>query len=148
MNKTLLCLCGTAFVLLFTTASGGGLYKWKDAEGRLHYSDLPPTNVDGQKMKASVAAPAAASKSISEKEMEFRKRQLEAQEKAAKSDKQLAEAKDREKNCEDARGNLRSLEAGMRLAKHDAKGEQVDVQDNERLGLIEESKKAIATWCP
>jgi hypothetical protein len=65
-----------------------------------------------------------------------------------KSDKQLAEAKDREKNCDDARGNLRSLESGVRLVKHDAKGEQVEVQDNERPGLIEESKKAIAAWCP
>ncbi len=141
-------MCGAALVLSVTPASGGGVYKWKDAEGRLHYSDLQPTNGDGQKMKASIAAPAAAAKSINEKEMEFRKRQLEAQEKAAKSDKQLAEAKDRGKNCDDARGNLRSLESGVRLVKYDAKGEQVAMQDNERPGLIEESKKAIATWCP
>lgn len=149
MNKALLCLCGSALVLLVTTASAGGdVYKWKDAEGRRHYSDLQPTHVDGQKMKASSAAPAAASKSISEEEMEFRKRQLEAQEKSAKSDKQLAEAKDRGKNCDNARGNLKSLESGVRLVKHDAKGEQVYVQDNERPGLIEEWKKEIATWCP
>lgn len=149
MNKLLSCMAFAASILVVTSASRADVYKWKDAQGRLHYSDQQPVNIDNQRMKSSTGAPVTqpAVKSIGEKEVEFRKRQLEADEKAAKSDKELAEAKDREKNCNNARGNLKSLEGGIRLVKYNVKGEQVYVEDSERPALIEESKKAVASWC-
>ncbi|HET6757026.1 MAG TPA: DUF4124 domain-containing protein [Burkholderiales bacterium] len=134
--------------VIFNTAHSE-VYKWKDGDGKWHYSDLKPINAEEQKMKfkPAPAGAAPADKTVSEKEMEFRKRQLEAEENTTKENKQLAEAKEREKNCIKARGNLKNLESGMRLVKYDAKGEQVYIEDGERAALIEESKKAVANWC-
>lgn len=136
-------------VVGFSNAVHSEVYKWKDGDGKWHYSDLKPINTQEQKMnvKSGPANAAPQGKSIPEKEMEFRKRQLEAEENATKEQKQLAEAKERERNCNSARGNLKNLESGMRLVKHDAKGEQVSIEDGERAVLIEESKQAIASWC-
>lgn len=142
----------SALVFLSLMYSGGTcseVYKWKDANGRYHYSDLKP--IDGEEQKIDVppkpASPPPVSKSINEKEMEFKKRQLEVEENSAKEARQLSEAKERQKNCDQARGNLKSLESGTRLVKYDAKGERAYVEDKERPGLIEDAKKDIATWC-
>ena len=126
------------------------VYKWKDGSGRSHYSDQQPIHEEGQKMKSTSPAPTAAPavKTTAEKEMDFRKRQLEAAENATKAEKQLAESKERETNCDKARGNLKALESGTRLVRYDAKGEQAYIEDSERPALIAETNKAIATWCP
>ena len=150
MNTHLFQLVFLAQFLSFSSYTYSDVYKWKDANGRLHYSDMRPINAEEQRLDVrSGTAPAIppAAKSMTEREMEFRKRQLEADENAAKEKQQVAETKEREKNCSQARGNLRSLESGTRLVKYDAKGEQVYIEDRERPALIEESKKAISAWC-
>jgi hypothetical protein len=145
MRIALFCFASS---LLLPSIALADVYKWRDANGRLHYSDQQPINIENQKFKPYLPpADAPAVKTLGEKEMEFRKRQVEAAENTAKAEKKLAEEKERQKNCDEARGNLKALESGIRLVRHDAKGERVFIEDSERLALIEESKKAAATWC-
>ncbi|MGH8728726.1 MAG: DUF4124 domain-containing protein [Burkholderiales bacterium] len=145
MDKLLFMCCFMSFS--FPGIAHAEVYKWKDANGRYHYSDLKPIDDEEQKMQVPQGPTSPVSKSISEKEIEFKKRQLEAEENSAKEAKQLGEAKERQKNCEQARGNLKNLESGTRLVKYDAKGDQMYIEDNERPALIEQAKKAISDWC-
>lgn len=138
------------FCAAFLVSSQAEVFKWKDADGNLHYSDQRPISGGEHKLHSApspVAAPPPAAKSVAEKEMEFRKRQLEAEENRVKQEKLAAEAKDRERNCNQARGSLKNLESGVRLVKVGSNGEPVYIEDNERPAMIEDAKKAVASWC-
>ena len=43
----------TLFILaLVWTAATAQVYTWRDASGKIHYSDTPPPGVDAKKMRA------------------------------------------------------------------------------------------------
>ncbi|MGH8666198.1 MAG: DUF4124 domain-containing protein, partial [Burkholderiales bacterium] len=83
------------FLLLAVLASTawGQTYKWRDASGRIQYSDTPPPAgaKDVQQLRNAPAPPASAtpsaSKSITDKDAEFRKRLVEKKETEAKQAK-------------------------------------------------------------
>lgn len=127
----------TVGLILAGAPASAELYKWTDAEGKVHFSDQPPP----PEVKAPVtvkprrpgAAPAAApaAPSYVEQEAEFRKRQVEAAEKA-KADKQAADdAAEKQRNCEQARARVASLEIGGRITRTNAAGEQIFLTDAE-----------------
>lgn len=45
------------FILVAAGAMAGEVYKWKDAEGRLNYSDQPPDKAKAEKIKTDRAPP-------------------------------------------------------------------------------------------
>ncbi|MBS3916576.1 MAG: DUF4124 domain-containing protein, partial [Sulfuritalea sp.] len=84
------------------------VYTWRDASGKVHYSDTPPPDVDAKKMRAGAQAdksPAsgAAGRSLAEQDMEFRKRQDEAEKARAKKEQESSAAEDSKRNCADAK---------------------------------------------
>jgi hypothetical protein len=131
------------------------VYKWTGPDGRIHYSDAPPpssrsdqkTNVRTGGSRPNEAPAAAPVKSIAEQEAEFKKRQVEEEEKRLNSEKQVAEAKERERNCANARGNLKVLEDGGRAVRYNEKGERLFVDDKDRPQLIADARKAVESWC-
>ena len=51
-------------MLVASTPAGAGVYKWTDAQGRVHYSDNPPPEVKAQQVKVkinSIQGPAVVS---------------------------------------------------------------------------------------
>ena len=98
--------------------------------------------------KSAGAAPATAAKSLAEREAGFRKRNMERQEADAKAEKEKAESKISERNCLDARAQLRQLEDGQRIARIDPNtGERSYLTDAERPAEIANARKAVASWC-
>ena len=103
--------------LLFAFSSNvhADVYKWVDKDGKIHYSDQPPLAGDAKKMKkntkdtgGSSAAPstttAKPATSVTDQELDFRKRKMEKEEAEKKS---LAEKETAEKNkgyCNNLRG--------------------------------------------
>jgi hypothetical protein len=144
-------------MLVLATAAQAGVTRWVDAEGKVHYSDQPPPpTAKSQKsldLKSSPAMPKAApdgisgEKSLAEKELESRKRRVQAEEAAAKQAKDQEEAKSRKANCEQARNQLQALQEGQRMSKFDEKGERVFLEDKDRASAIEEAKKSADSWC-
>ncbi|HSS47233.1 MAG TPA: DUF4124 domain-containing protein [Burkholderiales bacterium] len=150
-------------LLLSAVASAAGVYKWVDSDGTVHYSDQPPPgavkeqNLDnksgtppassGASGTENAAPKAAGPKTYIEQNAEFRKRQVEAEEKRAKEEKALAEAKERQQNCERARSSLESLQSGQRVTKYNEKGERAYLDDNERAQEIVSAQKAVDSWC-
>jgi hypothetical protein len=142
-------------LLAITATAHAGVTKWVDADGKVQYSDQPPpATVKSQKIldiKVSPASPKAASsgegRSTAEKELEFRKRQVKAEEAAAKEAKDQEEAKRAKANCEQSRQQLQALQEGQRDTRYDAKGERVFLEDSDRPQAINEAKQAVDSWC-
>lgn len=148
----------TIFSLLaLATAAQAGVTRWVDADGKVHYSDQPPpATAKSQKtlnLKSSPGLPNTVpdskdgEKSLAEKDLESRKRKVQAEETAAKQAKEQEEAKVRKTNCEQARRQVQALQEGHRISKFDEKGERVFLEDNDRAQAIEEAKKSADSWC-
>ena len=157
----LLALIGGAW--LTTTSVVAETYKWKDADGKIHYSDQPPpanakeeTTVKPRKpAAAATAAPAAAGKGAAatktktyvEQEADFKKRQVETAKREEEEKKKAAEAADKKQNCDRARAQLKSLQSGGRVSQSNAKGEREYMSDVQIAQAIEGAKKSADSWC-
>jgi hypothetical protein len=128
-------------------------YKWKDAAGRIQYSDTPPPPGAKEVQQLRKAPPAASAttsseaKSIGEQDADFRKRLVEQQEAQAKQAKAAEDEQVRARNCTQAKGQLAALDAGGRMVQLNAQGERIALDDAERARARQDSLKAIESWC-
>lgn len=147
-------------------------WAWKEDNGRVVYSDRPPPpeirasqimrqptvqapapqpaapGAAGDPAKGADGKPVASGpKTIAERDMEFRKRQQERAdaERKAQDEQQKSAAKAVE--CERARGYLRSLEDGMRIARTDASGNREFLDDAQRAEETERTRKMVQSLC-
>ena len=159
----LLTLIGGAW--LNTTSVVAQTYKWKDANGKIHYSDQPPpanakeeTTVKPRKPAAApTAAPAPAGKGAGatktktktyvEQEADFKKRQVEAAKREDEEKKKVADAAEKKQNCDRARAQLSSLQAGGRVTQTNVKGEREYMSDAQIAQAMEAGKKSVDSWC-
>lgn len=123
------------FAALAAGNAAAALYKWTDANGRVVYSDQPPTSnvkyerVDG----ASPPSNPNAVQEMAAKEAEFKKRQADAVKADRKSDTERIQQAKRNEMCDRARSNIRTLAAEqVALVRHNEKGEQIVVDDATR----------------
>lgn len=134
------------------TMASAQVYTWRDASGKVHYSDTPPTGVDAKRMRAGTTAerapaPAAAGRSIAEQDMEFRKRQSEAEKLRAKAEQEKKDADESRRNCADAKKQLSALESGQRMSRFNEAGEAIPLDDDMRAQEIEKARNAVQSWC-
>ncbi|HZR01882.1 MAG TPA: DUF4124 domain-containing protein [Burkholderiales bacterium] len=148
---------------------GAEMYKWMDADGKVHYSDRqPPTHAKRQEtirvsprpnpipaaptpgatgVEGEQGAAPTGPKSVADQEMEFRKRRVEAAEAEAKRQKDAQAASDKQRNCEHAKARVAALEKGGRVTRLDASGEQVFLNDAEIGQALVEARKTADSWC-
>jgi type IV secretory pathway VirB10-like protein len=167
-------LLALALVAVGLAAPAVAQWAWKDDNGRTVYSDRPPppsvkadrivrqpANTQ-QVLPSSTAsapaesaarpadtrpAPAAAPRSVAEQEMEFRKRQQERADAEKKAQEEQTKAAAKAADCERARGYLRSIEEGQRIARTDAAGNREFLDDNQRAAEAERARRSIAAAC-
>ena len=143
---------------LISFSAFGAVTKWVDDSGQVHYTDqAPPPDVQTKLLGVVAASSVPASstsasgvtapKSLAEREAEFKKAKKMKAENAQKIAKQKEEADAKQKYCEDARINLKSLEDGVRISTYDANGERTLLDDAARQQRIEETRKGILTNC-
>ncbi|WP_372526874.1 DUF4124 domain-containing protein [Piscinibacter sp.] len=153
-------------ILLGATLSlpAAAQWKWRDKGGQIQYSDLPPPPGvaeqdilqrphSNQRRTAPAAAASAASgltltpaKAV-EPELEAKRRKAE-QDQAAKTkaeEEKIAVA--RAENCTRAKGHLRSLEDGLRIARTNDKGEREILDDKGRAEELKRTRDIIASDC-
>jgi hypothetical protein len=173
MNKSRAAFAfGIAVALGVPGAAFAQAYKWRDQNGVTVYSDspppasIPPGNVlQAPKLKAASAPtappPAAAqgesanpkagtisrklqTKSVAEREADYKKRQIEEQKKAKEQGEKTAQEEQRQAQCQSLAQNLATLESGQRMAKVDSKGERYFVDDAERAKDVAKARQDIA----
>ena len=147
-----------------TISSHAQTYQWKDSNGQTVISDFPPpSTAKGQRSiggaKPSVVSetapekapaanqPADAPKTTAEKDMDFKKRQQEAKDKADKLAKEQAAEKEKTENCERARRNVAALEANQPIAVYDDQGERKLMDSTLRDQELERARKLMADSC-
>ncbi len=157
-------LFALAAVLLATPALAG-TWQWRDASGRMVYSDQPPPadvpvsrivrapapapaqGGGAQPATAAAAAVPAASGSWVEKEQASRKRALEREEAERRQAAEREQAARNVRACEEARGALRTLDSGLRVSYVDERGERQILDDAARARRAEAVRQEIARNC-
>ena len=139
-------------------------WKWRDKDGRVTASDLPPPREvldkdiimrppEVRRVPPS-AAPAAsapglpaAPKGPLDREVEARKLAAEQQQAAkAKSDEDRLGAQ-RAENCRRARSHLAALDSGQRIARVNDKGEREVIDDRVRADEQRQAREVIGSDC-
>ena len=152
-------------VLLLTLAlPANAQWKWRDQNGRVTASDLPPPRDVADKdiisrppaaarranaaaSAASAASAAVATKSPLDKEIDIRKRAAdqEAQVKAKAEEERQAAL--HAGNCQRARSQLATIDSGQRLSRVNDKGEREVLDDKVRGEERRQAREVIATEC-
>jgi len=138
--------------LLVCPVFAGEIYSWRDKDGKIHYSDIPPPAPMEPRKIGSTGTPISAAgpserASVADQDLEFRKRRAAAVDAESKERKKMAEAAESRDQCEQARLQLAALESGQRMARTNAAGEREFLDDAQRSGEIERSRKAVDSWC-
>jgi len=134
-----------ALALALSPAAFAQLYKYTDKDGKTVYTDQPPANVESKPMRVQTApptaAPTAAPKTALDKDKELDKGRKDAVATAKKGDEVAKREADNAQRCADARGNYELYESGGRVAKRNAQGERVFLEQSE---IDAEKQKARA----
>jgi hypothetical protein len=147
-------------------------WKWRDANGRIQYSDRPPPlSVPDQAIlsrpsgsgsgngsgsgsaaaqapaAASAASAPAASASAVDPALAEKRRQAEAAEAAKRKAEEDRLARQRQDNCQRAREYLRTLESGIRIARSNAQGDREYLDDAQRQREVARAREVIGSDC-
>ena len=142
-------------------------WKWRDKDGRVTASDLPPprdvldkdiiqrppelrrapARAEPAASAASAPGQAAAPKGPLEREVEARRLAAEQQQAAkAKADEERLRAQ-RAENCRRARSHLAALDSGQRIARVNEKGEREVIDDRMRADEQRQAREVVASDC-
>lgn len=144
-------------IVIFGVAGGAwaDVYKWVDAQGQTHYSDVPPdpgVNASavplGRPASQTPAAPAVAPKSPdlvtgNPKTSALRGKMLGVEE----IDNSPEAQRQREEACQRMRSEVNLLSGDNRVFTLDAKGERSYLDDDTRSARIAELQQQITAGC-
>jgi len=149
-------------------AAHAQLYHYKDAQGRMVYSDSPPPpgvpagNVlKAPKLKQSAPAPEAPAtadakgkddkskdkkgpQSVADREADYKKRMAEADKKNKEAAQKDEQAQQTQARCASLQANLAALQSGQRMRKFDANGNPYFVDDAERNADVAKAQQDMA----
>lgn len=142
---------GTLAVLAATEAPAQ-IFECINARGAREFAQVcPPGTVRQRQISRGddPATPAAADgKSPAQLDVEFRKRQQERQEAEAKAAENRGKAEEAERNCAQARTQLKGLLEGQRIQRVDPDtGERSFLGDEERAAEADRQRLLVAQWC-
>lgn len=121
------------------------------AGGRVEFANVCPPGTKAENTgirNTPGAAPASSQKSLSERDADFRKRQMEQQDAAKKAEENAQREIDRKQNCTIAQNYLRELQSGNRIGKTDPQtGERVFLTDDDRVSEAARAQRAVDSSC-
>jgi Domain of unknown function (DUF4124) len=144
-------------------------WKWRDKNGVVQYSDLPPPpGIPAQdvlqkpsvtqRVVVAVPAPASAASGTAPLALKGAEPELEAKRRKVEQDKiDMAKAEEKvqaervaaakAENCTRARGHLRTLEDGLRMVRTNPNGEREVLDDKARAEEVTRAREIIASDC-
>ena len=134
------------------TGAFAQVFKWVDENGKTHYGEKPPPGVKATELGVPAAspgqAPAASTPDWKEKDLEFKKRQIERERKenvdeATKRRRTAVRASE----CAEARRRLSRLQEQIPLYTRDSKGDRTYLEDKDRPGEVAKQQRLIAENC-
>lgn len=143
-------VCAAAAATLLCGAAQAQIYECIDARGAREFAQVCPAGTVRQRevVRAEEPSPAGNTKSTAQQDAEFRKRQLERQESAAKVAEDSAKKDEAERNCTQARATLKGLVEGQRMLRVDPDtGERIFLGDEDRAAEAERQRAVVEQWC-
>lgn len=138
-------------------AAHAQIMKCVGKDGRIEFaSSCPPGTKQsdtGVSNKPAAAAPAAkgdkgTTGSLADREAEFRKRQAEQKDSAAKAEQTAQDNADRKRACESAQSNVQALKARQRMFRIDPKtGERIVYDDADYARELPVAERLAAENC-
>jgi hypothetical protein len=141
-------------------------WKWRDAKGHVQYSDIPPPGsvaeqdilqrpagsarrapMQGAPAEAAPASTPASGPKLVDSELEAKRRKTEQDEAAKRKVEEDKLAATRAENCTRAKGQLKALEDGIRLARTNANGEREILDDKARADETKRTRDIVAADC-
>ncbi|MEO7851014.1 MAG: DUF4124 domain-containing protein [Rubrivivax sp.] len=143
-------------------------WKWRDAKGQVHASDIPPPREIPEKNvmqrpdpPAQRVAPAASpeqptstaqaasapGKLAVDPQLEDQRRRIEQEKLAREKAESEKVALQRKENCARARDVLNTLDSGLRIARVKPDGEREILTDEQRAAEVQRTRGAMATDC-
>jgi hypothetical protein len=143
-------LAAVTLALAAQGAGAEGVYKWTDAQGRVHFGDRPPGEASTTAI-APLAPPAAPAPTDAERAVRqqrlldmYRDERLEKEEREAK---QKAEDEERRRRCAHAKDRLDRYERSPRIYDPQQNGERRYLSDGERDAEIRTARNEVARLC-
>ena len=140
-----------AVSLLLSAAATAQVFECTDARGAREYANVCPSGTVKQRALTradDAPPPPSESKSTAQQDAEFRKRQQERQEAEAKATEERGKSDEAERNCSNARLQLRGLQEGQRMQRIDPDtGERINLGDEDRAVEAERQQQLVAQWC-
>jgi len=145
MIRTTLC----TLVLILPLMAFSEIYQWKDADGKIHYSDKPPENETASKDISGQLRPLNSDSSTSETDKLKQVFAGETPEEKNYRLRQQAEKQQQEANqqqaCQRAKNQLSVLRG--RVAFIDKNGKEVIVTEEERQQRADKLAREIDKYC-
>lgn len=155
MKKLVVLACG--LMMVSGIASAAEVYKWKDTDGRIRYSDMPPPGktpyekLSGSRPAPAPAAPVAEAKGAKPApaagEKGAGKDKAEAENPQKSEQAKAEEKKVRDENCATAKANVLNYKQGGRLYRVDEKGERLYLDEKDIAASLEKANKDVEQWC-
>lgn len=168
MRRTALALCLAALATVAGAQQSASQWKWRDASGQLHVSDMPPpASVPGSAIlerptdvkrpgrnvpqpstpPASGAAPAAKPAGSGDPELDARRKKADEEKTVQQKAQEQKVAQERSENCARARSQLTALSDGLRIVRTNEKGEREVLDDKARAEEMQRMRSVMASDC-
>ena len=156
MKRLLLLLTTLA---LAPVAAHADVYKWRDSNGAVRYSDIPPaSNVPYETLHGGRKTPSTPSANVTPAPQPVNpsappaddaalRRQQEAEQDKVQQQNKEAQDQSRQQNCSTARANLQKYKVGGRIMTMDAEGQRRYLSDAEIGQGLEQAQKEVADFC-
>lgn len=140
--------------LLLQSPVSGGIYKWTDASGEVHYTQTPPPKGIATQKIQDTPPPAESQQSIHEDQQELQERIDAMDERRARQDEEADIKKQQkenreigEKNCITAKNNLAKLQQGGIKRYLTPAGEVIRLTEDDRQRRITEATNQVEQYC-
>ena len=160
-------LCVMCVLIALPIIANAEIYKWKDKDGTVRYTDTPPPSnikqepISGKKLtKPTGQAPLAPVANIantagkvpnqnleSPDEIAAKLRQKNAETEKNNKNEKEAQTKIKEENCKASKANLASYQQGGRVYKMNEKGEREYLDDAGLKAGAEKAQKEVSEYC-
>ncbi|GAB2875393.1 DUF4124 domain-containing protein [Microbulbifer echini] len=134
-------LRGTLFGSLMVAATAGAseLYRWVDADGRVHFSDRPPAEAKAQDISGQLNPINSAEATKNRPSL------ITSPATTTGREQQKRQQKEQQRNCSRARQRLRAING--RVAFIDNNGKEVRYSERERQQMAKKLQREIASRC-
>lgn len=131
-----------------TAVASAQVYKWKDADGKIHYSDVPPMPGQAKAEVVKTNDMPVSSVSTGSKAPPITPKNASQPTAVASAPQASAVAQKDPKVCQQAKARKSFLESGKITRTVNDKGEVEFLSDEKRQSEIADANKAIKTFCP